>query len=144
MNLSDLAKTRSVPYSTVRKYVNALAEKGLIYPEVGSRSVTIRDNDVEVFDELLRLVRSGMSFRSALDRLSEKKISGKSDVASYFRKIEKKIDSLEEENRKLREIVQVYLSRIESLESQIKELMPPKKKNFLARIFENLFSKKSK
>ena len=136
MNLSDLAKTRSVPYSTVRKYVNALAERELIYPEVGSRSVTIHDNDVEVFDELLRLVRSGISFRSALDRLSEKKISGKSDAVSYFRKIEKKIDSLEEENRKLREIVQVYLSRIESLESQIKELMPPRKKGGFWKIFK--------
>ncbi len=136
MNLSDLAKTRSVPYSTVRKYVNALAERRLIYPEVGSHSVTIRDNDVEVFDELLRLVRSGISFRSAIDRLSEKKRVDQSDEISYLRKIEKKIDSLEEENRKLREIVQVYLSRIESLESQIKELMPPKKRWGFWKIFK--------
>ena len=57
-----------------------------------------------------------------------KKTSEQSNTTSYFQKIEKKIDSLKEENRNLRKIVQMYLSRIESLENHIKELMSPKRK----------------
>ena len=132
LNLSDLAKSRNVPYSTVRKYVNALSEKGFISLETTPHSVTLRKKDIEVFDKLLALIRSGVSFKKAIEKLGEGEGDNQDNVIDYLRKLERKVDSLEEENRKLRELVQVYLSKVDELQ---KQLMPPKKKSWLFKIF---------
>jgi DNA-binding MarR family transcriptional regulator len=138
LNLSDLAKSRNVPYSTVRKYVNALSEKGFISPETTPHSVTLHKKDIEVFDKLLVLIRSGVSFKKALDKLGEGEDGSRDNVVDYLQRLERKVDSLEEENKKLRELVQVYLSKVDELQNQ---LMSPKKRSWIFRIFK---SKKEK
>jgi DNA-binding MarR family transcriptional regulator len=132
LNLSDLAKSRNVPYSTVRKYVNALSEKGFISPETTPHSVTLRKRDIDIFDKLLALIRSGVSFKKAVEKLGEGEDGDKDDVLDYLQRLERKVDSLEEENKKLRELVQVYLSKVDELQNQ---LMPPKRRSWFSRIF---------
>ena len=124
MNLFELSKTRNVPYSTVRKYVNALIAHGYINPERSSRGVILRANDVEVFDKLLSLIRSGYPLQTALKMLGEGIKDAKSDIIFYLQRLERRIEELEKENRALRDIVQKYLAEIEKL----KGLPPPKKK----------------
>jgi len=124
MNLFELSKTRNVPYSTVRKYVKALIAHGYINPERSSRSVILRVNDVEVFDRLLSLIRSGYPLQAALKMLGEGIRNTESDIAFCLQRLERRIEELEKENYALRDIVQKYLAEIEKL----KGLPPPKKK----------------
>ena len=111
MNLFELSKTRNVPYSTVRKYVNALIAHGYINPERSSRGVILRANDVEVFDKLLSLIRSGYPLQTALKKLGEGIKDAKSDIIYYLQRLERRIEELEKENRTLRDLAQLYLSK---------------------------------
>jgi len=137
MNLFELSKTRNVPYSTVRKYVKALIAHGYINPERSSRSVILRVNDVEVFDRLLSLIRSGYPLQTALKMLGEGIKDAKSDIIYYLQRLERRIEELEKENRALRDIVQKYLAEIEKL----KGLPPPRKS--LGQRFKDWWKKKS-
>jgi len=131
MNLFELSKTRNVPYSTVRKYVKALIAHGYINPERSSRSVILRVNDVEVFDRLLSLIRSGYPLQTALKMLGEGIKDAKSDIIFYLQRLERRIEELEKENHALRDIVQKYLAEIEKLKG-----LPPPKKSWREKIKE--------
>ena len=131
MNLFELSKTRNVPYSTVRKYVKALIDHGYINPERSSRSVILRVNDVEVFDRLLSLIRSGYPLQTALKMLGEGIKDAKSDIIFYLQRLERRIEELEKENHALRDIVQKYLAEIEKLKG-----LPPPKKSWREKIKE--------
>ena len=137
MNLFELSKTRNVPYSTVRKYIKALIAHGYINPERSSRGVILRANDVEVFDKLLSLIRSGYPLQTALKMLGEGIKDAKSDIIYYLQRLERRIEELEKENRALRDIVQEYLAEIEKL----KGLPPPRKS--LGQRFKDWWKKKS-
>ena len=137
MNLFELSKTRNVPYSTVRKYIKALIAHGYINPERSSRGVILRANDVEVFDKLLSLIRSGYPLQTALKMLGEGIKDAKSDIIFYLQRLERRIEELEKENRALRDIVQKYLAEIEKLKG-----LPPPKKSLWQR-FKDWWKKKS-
>jgi len=137
VNLFELSKTRNVPYSTVRKYIKALIAHGYINPERSSRGVILRANDVEVFDKLLSLIRSGYPLQTALKMLGEGIKDAKSDIIFYLQRLERRIEELEKENRALRDIVQKYLAEIEKLKG-----LPPPKKSLWQR-FKDWWKKKS-
>ena len=137
MNLFELSKTRNVPYSTVRKYIKALIAHGYINPERSSHGVILRANDVEVFDKLLSLIRSGYPLQTALKMLGEGIKDAKSDIIYYLQRLERRIEELEKENRALRDIVQKYLAEIEKLKG-----LPPPRKSFWERV-KGWFKKKS-
>jgi len=127
MTISELAKTRNMPYSTVRKYVNALIERGIIAPERTSHGVVLSSSDVEVFDTLVSLVRSGLPLKSAIDRLAQGREAPADEVIRYLQRLERRIEELEKENRALRELIQVYLSEVKGL--------PKPKKPWWKRLF---------
>ena len=115
MTISELAKTRNMPYSTVRKYVNALIERGIIAPDRTSHGIVLSPSDVEVFDALVSFIRSGMPLKTAIDRLAEGRKATTDEVIQYLQRLEKKIEELEKENKALRELVQMYLSEVKGL-----------------------------
>ncbi len=45
LTISELEKEWNMPYSTVRKYVNALIERGIIAPERTSHSVVLSSSE---------------------------------------------------------------------------------------------------
>lgn len=122
-----------MPYSTVRKYVNALKKKGYISLHVTSRSVILNDHDIEVFDRFSSLIKSGVPFKTALEQLIKTDNNSDNDTVEYLRRLEVKINSLEDENRKLRELVQMYLSKVDDLQNQ---LMPSRKKGWFFKILK--------
>jgi len=121
----------------VRKYIKALIAHGYINPERSSRGVILRANDVEVFDKLLSLIRSGYPLQTALKMLGEGIKDAKSDIIFYLQRLERRIEELEKENRALRDIVQKYLAEIEKLKS-----LPPPRKSLWQR-FKDWWKKKS-
>ena len=127
LTISELAKTRNMSYSTVRKYVNALIERGIIAPERTSHGFVLSPSDVEVFDTLVSFIRSGMPLKSAIERVAGGKAPHTNEVIQYLQRLEKRIEELEKENRALREIVQMYLSEVKGL--------PVPKKPWWKRIF---------
>ncbi len=127
MTISELAKTRNMPYSTVRKYVNALIERGIIAPDRTSHGVVLSPSDVEVFDTLVSFIRSGMPLKTAIDRLAEGRKATTDEVIQYLQRLERKIEELEKENKALRELVQMYLSEVKGL--------PAPKKPWWKRLF---------
>lgn len=116
-----------MPYSTVRKYVNALIELGIIAPEKTSHGFVLSSSDVEVFDALVSLVRSGLPLKSAIDRLAQGREAPTDEVIRYLQRLERRIEELEKENRALRELIQVYLSEVKGL--------PKPKKPWWKRLF---------
>ena len=139
MNLFELSKTRNVPYSTVRKYIKALIAHGYINPEKSSRGVILRANDVEVFDKLLSLIRSGYPLQTALKMLGEGIKDAKSDIIFYLQRLERRMEELEKENRSLRDIVQKYLAEIEKLKG-----LPPPRRSWRERIKDWFVKRKKK
>ncbi|MCL4407584.1 MAG: helix-turn-helix domain-containing protein [Thermotogae bacterium] len=130
MNIKEISRVIGLPYSTTRKYLNTLEEKGLIKQEKTPKGVECDDKAIDILKTLVELVKHE-PLSSAIDKI-------KSSDPTLSVLLER-MDKLEEENRKLREIVQIYLSRIDKLENQ---LMPPKnpKKN----LFQRIFKKRSK
>ena len=114
-------------YSTVRKYVNALIERGIITPEKTSHGFVLSPSDVEVFDALVSFIRSGMPLKSAVERVAEGRAPHTNEVIQYLQRLERKIEELEKENKALRELVQMYLSEVKGL--------PAPKKPWWKRLF---------
>lgn len=127
MTISELSKIRNMPYSTVRKYINALIERNIIAPDRTSHGIMLSQYDVEIFDRLVSFIRSGMPLKTAIDRLVEGRKNTTDDVIQYLQRLERRIEELEKENRALREIIQVYLSEVKSL--------PASKKPWWKRLF---------
>lgn len=127
-----------MPYSTVRKYLTVLARNNLISLNKNqSGAVEIDDRARDVFASFVRHIKSGQTPSEAVKKIASGNLSQDDALKLLIEKMEK----LEDENRKLGELVQVYLSRIESLENQIKELMPPKGDNLLVRILRKFIKK---
>ena len=94
-------------------------------------------NDLEVFDRLLSLIRSGYPLQAALKMLGEGIKDAKSDIIFYLQRLERRMEELEKENRTLRDIVQKYLAEIEKLKG-----LPPPRKSLWQR-FKDWWKKKS-
>ncbi len=135
MNIKQLSKSTGIPYSTARKYLAVLVQNNLIsLSKDKSGTVEIDDGAQRVFVSFVEHIRSGETPSEAIKKMAEENLS-KDDALSLL--IEK-MERLEDENRKLREIVQVYLSKVENIESRLKELMPPKKNNLFSRILKRI------
>lgn len=137
MNIKQLSELSGIPYSTVRKYLTVLAQNNLISLNKTQNGVEVNDNAERVFLSFIKFIKSGQTPSEAIKKIVEGNLSQDDAMSLLIEKMER----VEEENRKLRELVQMYLSRVENLEYQIKELMPPKRENFFARIVKR-FSRK--
>ncbi len=116
------------------KYVITLNEHGLITVKVNKHSKEVDPHDFEVIKAFVKLIQDGVSFSQALSTLSHSYEDQKQpqDLTKAFQELSKEVHDLKKENESLRELVQMYLSRIDNLE---KELMPPKKQSWLSKIF---------
>ena len=67
MTLRGLAKEFNMPYSTARKYLFMLKERGLVRVERGPNGFLIDGESVEVFKRFLELIETGHTPKSALN-----------------------------------------------------------------------------
>jgi len=126
VNLRELSKNMNMPYSTVRKYINVLIEHELINPERNNRTLILNTDHVNIFKTLVSLIQSGYSFNTAIQKLKEGFSNPNNEVIQYIQRLEKRIENLEKENRNLNQLIQIYLSKIDNIEDQIKALPKPK------------------
>ena len=129
-----MASLLGISYSTMYKYVITLKEHGLITIKAHKHLKEVDSHDFEVIKAFVKLIREGVSFSQALSTLSRSYEEQKQpqDLTKALQELRNEIHDLKKENESLRELVQMYLSRIDSLE---KALMPPKR-SWLSRIFK--------
>ncbi len=99
-------------------------DEGVISARKTANGIEFDASVVDTLQDLKRLIKNGESLSNAIGKLKGR------DPDIHL--ILKKVEDLERENQQLKELVQMYLSRIDNLE---KELMPPKKQSWLSRIF---------
>ncbi|MCD6143668.1 MerR family transcriptional regulator [Thermococcus sp.] len=119
LTIRELARVINMPYSTTRKYVKALEDRGLIHMVRTDHGYQLGDHAVEMVKQLKALVESGISLNQALDQLA----GSKDNIMALLQRMDQKINNLEKENRALRELVQVLMAKID----QLPALEPPKK-----------------
>ena len=113
MRISDLAKQAGLNYHTARKYLMALKERNL--------DNLPQEQLVEILRGIKKLTAQGFTIHQAIDVLARQTPSD--STTQILLRLEQKIDSLEKENRALRELVQVLMAKID----QLPALEPPKK-----------------
>jgi uncharacterized coiled-coil DUF342 family protein len=133
MNIREVASLLNISYSTMYKYVINLEKHGLITVKLDKHSKEISSHDFEVVKAFVELIKQGMSFSQALSMLSRSYEDQKEpqDVMEKLQELSREIKDLKKENENLRELIQVYLSRIDNLE---KALTPPKR-SWLSKLF---------
>lgn len=133
INIADLSRKSGLNYHTVRKYLIALESKGIKnMPETQLISLLRAIKD---------LTEKGNTVNQAIDILLREE-QEKKTTEEMFRILEKKIDDLEKENKHLRDLIQVYLSRIDSLEQKIDKIQAlPKPRQSIIEKVKSLFKK---
>lgn len=111
-----------------------LNEHGLITIKAHKHLKEVDSHDFEVIKAFVKLIQEGVSFSQALRTLSRSYEEQKQpqDLTQALQELRNEVHDLKKENESLRELVQMYLSRIDNLE---KALMPPKR-SWLSRIFK--------
>ena len=128
MTLKEISEKLGISHASAYRLVNSLVENGLIeVVQEKNNKYIIKDNDFELVKELNNLVKSGFSRNKAVEILKEKNIkSDNIDFFIAFNELKEEIQSLKKENIALKELLQVYLSKIDKLEDQIKALPKPR------------------
>ncbi len=100
MTLRGLAKKLGLPYSTTRKYLLFLNEKGLLRLKEGPVGFMLDEEAERVLSEFLTLVRAGYTSEGAV-----RKMRGElsEDLGS---EILRRLDVLEEELKEVKEMVE--------------------------------------
>lgn len=123
MNIKDLAHKTDLPYNTAYKYLKRLVDEGILSSRKTANGIEFDVSAIDTLQALKRLIKNGESLSNAIEKLK----GHDPDIQLIL----KKIEDLERENQQLRDLVQMYLSRIDNLE---KALLPPKR-SWLSRIF---------
>jgi DNA-binding transcriptional regulator YhcF (GntR family) len=123
LNIKGLAHKTGLNYNTAYKYLKVLEKEGLITSRKTANGIEFDDSAVDMLREFANMIKGGLTTPQALEKLK----GHDSDLQLVLRKIE----ALERENQQLRELVQMYLSRIDNLE---KALTPPKR-SWLSKLF---------
>jgi len=127
LSVKELSERVNIPYTTAAKYLKALQERGFVRVKREGKRVLYPDETEGILRQLVDLVKSGISFSQALDRLSYGENLVKDPVLEEIRRLRREIEDLKKENRALRELVQMYLSEVKGL--------PAPKKPWWKRIF---------
>ena len=127
LSVKELSKRVNIPYTTAVKYLKALQERGFVRVKREGKRVLYPDEAEEMLRQLVDLVRSGISFSQALERLARGEIPIKDPVLEELRRLRQEIEELKKENRALRDLVQMYLSEVKGL--------PAPKKPWWKRLF---------
>ncbi|HBT39059.1 MAG TPA: hypothetical protein DEA64_02945 [Pseudothermotoga sp.] len=129
-NISEISRRVNLPCSTRWKYLKILSKRGFITITRSSHGTVITNEDFQIFQEFVRLVREeGLAIEGALERIGQNRLGGREPIIQYLRRLEKKIEDLEKENRALRDLVQKYLYELEKLKG-----LPKPKETLLEKI----------
>jgi len=111
--------------------LKSLEEAGYITLRITEHGARIDHHTLVIFEELVELIKSGYPLQKALEKLGEGRTTTESRILEYLSRLEKKIRDLEAENRKLNELLQIYISKVEKA---LPSPTPPKKR-WWKRIF---------
>jgi len=118
MNVTELSKKSGLKYHTARKYVKALQERGIISEP--------SEELIPILKQIAELTASGKTVNEAIEFIVSRPAQ-EANFSEILLRLEAKIDALEKENRAQKELLQVYLSKIDKLQEQIRALPAPKK-----------------
>lgn len=123
LSIRELSERVDIPYTTAVKYLKALQERGFVRViREGNRSMYSDDTE-EILRQFVELIRSGIPFSQALERLARGEHPLRDPVLEELRSLRREIEDLKKENQALRDLVQMYLSVL----NEIKGLPAPKK-----------------
>lgn len=127
MNYQELAEITGLKYSTARKYAMLLQEDGIIDE--------IDDSAVTLIKTIPILTDRGLTLKEALEKIAadKERLSGRDDFAVRLENLEEKMDTLADENRKLREIIESQKTEIHNLKGK-KHLVPVRASDLVAKI----------
>ncbi len=137
LSVKQLSERVGIPYTTASKYLKALQERGFVRVRREGNRVMYPDEAEELLRQLVELIKSGISFSQALERLSRGEIPLKDPVLEELRRLRREIEDLKKENQALKDLVMLYLSRLEEIRG-----LPAPKKPWWKRLFD-LVGKKS-
>ena len=123
LSVKQLSERVNIPYTTAVKYLKALQERGFVRVRREGNRIMYPDEAEEMLRQLVDLVRSGISFSQALEKLASGEAPLKDPVLEELRRLRHEIEDLKKENQALKDLVMLYLSRLE----EIKGLPVPKK-----------------
>lgn len=127
MNYQELAEITGLKYGTARKYAVLLQDEGIIDE--------IDDGTVALIKAIPVLTKQGLTIKEAIEKISadRKLILGRDDIAIRLESFEERLETLAEENKKLREIVETQESEIHKLQGR-KYPVPIRTTELVARI----------
>ncbi len=114
MTIKDAAERAKIKYHTARNYIMALEKRGI------SLSVEV----IPVLVEIGKLTQQGMGIDGAIDQILNRE---EKDLTML--QIMEKISSLEKHVESQNHLLQVYLSKIDRLETQIQQALPKPEEN---------------
>jgi len=110
MDITTLSKRSGIKYYTLRRYTQELKARGIDPTEA----------IIPMVQEIYRLTGTGMTIKKAVDHVLTRE-----EVGDPMTRMESKINELQKENQALNQLVQVYLSKIDTLQDAVKALPKP-------------------
>lgn len=127
----------NLSYSTTRKYLKALQDRGFITIKMGEHGALLDEHAVKLMTRLVELIRDGNTLQVALEKLARGMEKPSSEIIEYLQRLERRIEELEKENRALRQLIQVYLSRLDEPKGL------PKPRRSLLELLKSIFRRGS-
>jgi len=106
MNLKELAGHAGMNYYTLRKYYVALKERGLVTQP--------SEDIIPLLKQIAQFTSEGLTVQSAIDKIAKRSNSPQA-FTSVLLRLEEKIDNLENENKALRDLVQIQLAEMKKM-----------------------------
>ncbi len=105
MTLRGVARKLGIPYSTARRYLLELRNRGLIRIREGPNGMIIDEDSVSTLEKLMELLKDGYTLKSALDMLKrgehEENISEMlKEILDLQKEILKKLEEIESSSKK--------------------------------------------
>jgi DNA-binding Lrp family transcriptional regulator len=143
MTLKEVADKLGVSHSTAYRLVSSLVKNHIIEISHEKNKYIINDSDIVLIRQFHDLIQSGLSSDKAVEVLKENsKISEDLNLSIVLHDLKRQVEELTKENKSLRDLIQVYLSKINSLEEKIDKIQAlPKPRQSIIEKVKSLFKK---